>query len=172
MTDFRSPSSSTPPPGCRAEALPPSSTCGSERGVALVIALLAMLLMTALGMALMLVSETESHQWSFVLRLDGAEAKTVTKQQPKATWENLEPNQSYILSEDEPGEAWVEGTFECNVDGVGAGELLGDGDMQLNLQPADDVVCVKHNAELSGTDEDPVDEPGRAFSLYMPAINR
>ena len=32
----------------------------SERGVALVIALLAMLLMTALGMALMLVSETES----------------------------------------------------------------------------------------------------------------
>ena len=48
MTDFRSPSSSTPRPG------------GSERGVALIIALLAMLLMTALGMALMLVSETES----------------------------------------------------------------------------------------------------------------
>jgi Tfp pilus assembly protein PilX len=48
MTDFRSPSSSIPSPG------------GSERGVALVIALLAMLLMTALGMALMLVSETES----------------------------------------------------------------------------------------------------------------
>ncbi len=119
-----------------------------------------------------LVSETESHQWSFVLRLDGAEAKTVTKQQPEATWENLEPNQSYILSEDKPGEAWVEGTFECSVDGVGVGELLGDGDMQLNLQPADDVVCVKHNAELSGTDEDPVDEPGRAFGLYLPAINR
>lgn len=33
---------------------------GSERGVALVIALLAMLLMSALGMALMLVSETET----------------------------------------------------------------------------------------------------------------
>jgi Tfp pilus assembly protein PilX len=33
---------------------------GSERGVALVIALLAMLLMSALGMALMLVSDTES----------------------------------------------------------------------------------------------------------------
>ena len=48
MIDFRSPSSSTSRPG------------GSERGIALVIALLAMLLMTALGMALMLVSETES----------------------------------------------------------------------------------------------------------------
>ena len=38
----------------------PSGPGGSERGVALVIALLAMLLMTALGMALVLVSETES----------------------------------------------------------------------------------------------------------------
>ena len=33
---------------------------GDERGVALIIALLAMTLMTALGMALMLVSETET----------------------------------------------------------------------------------------------------------------
>jgi Tfp pilus assembly protein PilX len=46
--------------------LPPHRTSrpeprgGSERGVALVIALLAMMLMTALGMALMLTSETES----------------------------------------------------------------------------------------------------------------
>ena len=38
-------------PGCR---------LGDERGVALIIALLAMTLMTALGMALMLVSETET----------------------------------------------------------------------------------------------------------------
>ena len=38
----------------------PSGPGGSDRGVALVIALLAMLLMTALGMALVLVSETES----------------------------------------------------------------------------------------------------------------
>jgi Tfp pilus assembly protein PilX len=40
----------------------PSTACAaaSERGVALVIALLAMVLMTALGMALMLVSETET----------------------------------------------------------------------------------------------------------------
>ena len=37
-----------------------ASPGGSERGVALVIALMAMLLMTALGMALMLVSETET----------------------------------------------------------------------------------------------------------------
>ena len=60
MTDYRFPSSATAARARMADALPSSSTCGSERGVALVIALMAMLLMTALGMALMLVSETES----------------------------------------------------------------------------------------------------------------
>lgn len=39
---------------------PRRSSAGSERGVALVIALLAMMLMTALGMALMLTSQTET----------------------------------------------------------------------------------------------------------------
>jgi Tfp pilus assembly protein PilX len=48
-------------PRCSSPVIPrPSRRGGSERGVALVIALLAMLLMTALGMALILVSETES----------------------------------------------------------------------------------------------------------------
>ncbi|MBK5298141.1 MAG: hypothetical protein JJE40_13370 [Vicinamibacteria bacterium] len=47
-------------PCCSSPSTPSPRAGGSERGVALVIALLAMLLMTALGMALVLVSETES----------------------------------------------------------------------------------------------------------------
>ena len=47
-------------PRCSSPSTPSPRSGGSERGVALVIALLAMLLMTALGMALVLVSETES----------------------------------------------------------------------------------------------------------------
>lgn len=46
----------------RSPLIPPAPRArrGGERGVALIIALLAMMLMTALGMALMLVSETEA----------------------------------------------------------------------------------------------------------------
>ena len=50
MTDLR----------CSAPSTPRATPAGSQRGVALIIALLAMVLMTALGMALMLVSETET----------------------------------------------------------------------------------------------------------------
>ena len=45
---------------CCSPSTPPATPAGSERGVALVIALLAMVLMTALGMALMLLTETET----------------------------------------------------------------------------------------------------------------
>jgi Tfp pilus assembly protein PilX len=50
MTDLR----------CSSPSTPRATPAGSQRGVALIIALLAMVLMTALGMALMLVSETET----------------------------------------------------------------------------------------------------------------
>lgn len=50
----------TRPPLPRSPAGGPAPRGGSQSGVALVIALLAMLLMTALGMALILVSDTES----------------------------------------------------------------------------------------------------------------
>jgi Tfp pilus assembly protein PilX len=50
MTDLR----------CSSPSTPRATQAGSQRGVALIIALLAMVLMTALGMALMLVSETET----------------------------------------------------------------------------------------------------------------
>ena len=45
---------------CCSPSTLPATPAGSERGVALIIALMAMVLMTALGMALMLVSETET----------------------------------------------------------------------------------------------------------------
>ena len=60
-----------------------------------------------------IVTQTSLQQWSFVLRLDGGDPKTVTKNQPQAVWENLEPNRIYTLSEDEPGSGWAEGSFEC-----------------------------------------------------------
>ena len=118
------------------------------------------------------VTQTSQQQWSFVLRLDGGDRKTVTNEQPQATWENLEPNRTYTLSEDEPGDGWAEGSFECTVNGVSVGEPLPDGDLQLSVVPGDDVVCVKYNADISGTDLDPMEEPGTVFGLFLPAITR
>ena len=77
------------------------------------------------------VTETTQPHWSFVLRLDGGDPKTVASDQPQAIWDNLEANRTYTLSEDEPGNGWAEGTFECNVNGVSVGEPLPDGDLQL-----------------------------------------
>ena len=118
------------------------------------------------------VIETVLQQWAFVLRLDGGNPKTVTKDQPTVTWENLVANRSYILSEDEPGEGWVEGSFDCKVNGTNVGEPLPDGDIQLSVVPGDDVVCFKNNADISGTDLDPITEPDLLFGLYLPAITR
>ena len=86
-----------------------------------------------------IVTQTSLQQWSFVLRLDGGDPKTVTKNQPQAVWENLEPNRIYTLSEDEPGSGWAEGSFECQVNGVSVGESLPGGDLQLSVVPGDDV---------------------------------
>ena len=118
------------------------------------------------------VTETSLQQWSFVLRLDGGDPKTVTKAQPVATWENLAANRTYTLSEDEPGEGWAEGSFDCKINGVSVGESLPDGDLQLSVVPGDDVVCTKYNADISGTDLDPIAEPGTVFGVYLPAITR
>jgi uncharacterized surface anchored protein len=119
-----------------------------------------------------IVSETETHNWSFVLRLNGANARTVTKDQPTVTWRNLEPNQDYVLSEDNTGASWVEGPFDCSVDGVPLGESLEDGDLRVTLTPGAVVLCRKQNEELSGTDEEPIDEPGGIYDLYLPAVAR
>jgi uncharacterized surface anchored protein len=118
------------------------------------------------------VSQTETHNWSFVLRLDGANARTVTREQPTVTWRNLEPNRDYVLSEDDTGASWVEGPFDCSVDGVEVGQSLQQGDLRLTLEPGAVVLCRKQNEELSGTDEEPIDEPGGLHYLYLPAIVR
>jgi hypothetical protein len=34
------------------------------------------------------------------------------------------------------------------------------------------VLCRKQNEELSGTDEEPIDEPGGIYDLYLPAVAR
>ena len=118
-----------------------------------------------------IVTQTSQQQWSFVLRLDG-DRRTISNEQPQATWENLEPNRTYTLSEDEPGAGWAEGSFECTVNGVSVGEPLPGGDLQLSVVPGDDVACVKYNADISGTDLDPMEEPSTVFGLFLPAITR
>ena len=106
------------------------------------------------------------------MRLDGGDPRTVTKDRHRRLWENLAANRTYTLSEDEPGEGWAEGSFDCKVNGVSVGEPLPDGDIQLSVVPGDDVVCVKFNADISGTDLDPIAEPGTVFGVYLPAITR
>jgi hypothetical protein len=118
------------------------------------------------------VTETKLTSWSFVLRLDGGDPKTVASDQPQAIWSNLEANRTYILSEDEPGLGWAEGTFECSVNGVSVGEPLPDGDLQLRIVPGGDVVCLKYNAEVTVAGLDPIEEPGTVFGVFLPAITR
>jgi hypothetical protein len=119
----------------------------------------------------MLTSSDETAEWAFVMRLTGADARTdartVTNKEPSTTWIDLEPNRSYILSEDEPNTPWIEETFECTIDGVAVGEQLGKEDIQLTLAPADHAICAKYNGLVSsGTELDPVD----TFRIYLPAV--
>jgi hypothetical protein len=118
------------------------------------------------------VSQTTEQQWSFVVRLNGANPKTLTKAQPTAIWENLEPNQSYILSEDDPPVPWTEGAFVCAAAGASTGEEVAEHDMQVTAAANADIACTKYNDEISGTDEEPVDEPGSGYDLFLPAVQR
>jgi hypothetical protein len=116
---------------------------------------------------------SETTDWSFVLRLTGADPRTVTDKQASTTWEDLEPNRSYVLSEDEPGTPWVEGEFACMIGGVAVGEIRGDDDIQLTLRPADHAICAKYNGIVSGgTDLEPMGEPMGSFQLYLPAVRQ
>ncbi len=121
----------------------------------------------------MLTSSDETAGWAFVMRLTGADTRTVTDKAPSTTWSDLEPNRSYVLSEDEPGQPWVEGLFECTIGGVAAGEQRGEDDIALTLRPADHAICAKYNGLVSSeTDLAPVDEPLGGFRLYLPAIGQ
>ncbi|MFN8467092.1 MAG: hypothetical protein U0X20_16170 [Caldilineaceae bacterium] len=119
----------------------------------------------------MLTSSDETVGWAFVMRLTSADPRTVTDKAPSTTWSDLEPNRSYVLSEDEPGLPWVEGQFECTIDGVAVGVRRSEEDIQLTLAPADHAICAKYNGLVSsGTDLDPVDEPAGTFRIYLPAV--
>lgn len=109
------------------------------------------------------VTETASAQWSFILRLDDANAKTVTSAQATVVWENLTPNRSYVLSEDD-AEGWAEGAFTCSSGGVSVGEALAGNNMRLTVAPGADVTCVKVNTDVSGAAAD--------HNLYLPTIRR
>ncbi len=120
-----------------------------------------------------ILTASETTHWSFVLRLTGAEPQTVTDKEASTTWEDLEPNRSYVLSEDEPGTPWVEGEFACAIGGVAVGEIRGDDDIQLTLHPGDHAICAKYNGIVSGgTDLEPVDEPMGSFHLYLPTVRQ
>jgi carbon monoxide dehydrogenase subunit G len=117
------------------------------------------------------VTETQTPEWSFVFKLDGARSQTVTEKQPTATWENLESSRTYVLSEMKPGAPWVEGEFQCRVNGVAVGDRLQNKAIRLTPGPGDHVICVKYNDELTGIDNlEPEDEPQAGFSLYLPSV--
>jgi hypothetical protein len=108
--------------------------------------------------------------WSFVLRLNGGVPKVVTAASPTVTWENLEPNRSYIVSEDEPAAPWVEGEFVCAIGGVGAGETQEGSDIRLVLRPGEHAVCSKYNGQVSGASLELGGEPTGGYTLYLPAV--
>jgi hypothetical protein len=120
-----------------------------------------------------ILTASETSQWSFVMRLTGAEQRTVTDKDASSTWDDLEPNRSYVLSEDEPGAPWVEGEFVCKINGVAVGEAREGNDIELTLHPAEHAICAKYNNQVSGgTDLETVGEPLNSYGLYLPAINR
>jgi hypothetical protein len=44
--------------------------------------------------------------------------------------------------------------------------------MQVTAAANADIACTKYNDEISGTDEEPVDEPGSGYDLFLPAVQR
>jgi len=138
MTEFRSLSPSTS-----------SLSGGSERGVALVIALLAMLLMTALGMALMLVSETESMIGSNYR--DSVEASYVADAGIERVMQDVLsiPDWNAILTSPDNIKAGVTSGF---VDGT-VTPTLADG-RTINLISATNMINCNKTSSCSDTDMD------------------
>jgi hypothetical protein len=120
-----------------------------------------------------MLTATSTSSWAFVFRLSGEEPQTVSSENPGVTWDGLQPNRTYILSEDDPEAPWVEGAFVCTIGGVPAGEEREKTNLAITLRPGDHAICAKYNAKLSGGAAlDPQAEPGRSFELYLPAVRR
>lgn len=119
------------------------------------------------------VTQTNQPTWSFIFRLDGANAQSVSKASPTVTWNNLIPGQTYVLSEDNRSTDWVEGIWECAVNGVPVGELLPSRAISIPVTPGENVVCSKFNTDVSGTNLDPGPEPDTfATHLYLPNVTK
>jgi hypothetical protein len=118
------------------------------------------------------VTKTNEDDWSFVFRLDGDNPRVATKAQPTVTWTNLEPNRTYVLSEDDPGAPWEPGDFICTINGESVGEPAAGKSLSLPVGPGDNVVCLKYNVDISGTNLDPDEEPELTEQIFLPLLNR
>jgi hypothetical protein len=119
-----------------------------------------------------IVTQSATVGWTFLMRLSGVAPKTVTENNPTVTWEDLEPNRSYVLGEDDPGTPWEESEFTCTINNVSVGEVREGKDIELTLSPTDHALCIKYNIERGGTDLELEPEPVGRYGLYLPAVQR
>jgi hypothetical protein len=118
------------------------------------------------------VTKTNEVDWSFVFRLNGANPRVATKAQPTVMWTDLEPNSTYVLSEDEPGAPWEQGEFVCTINGESVGDPAPGKSLSLTVGAGDKVVCLKYNVDISGTNLDPGEEPELTEQIFLPLLNR
>ena len=124
------------------------------------------------------VTLTKENSWAFAFQLttlDGGNPQTrvVSKAEPMTAWNNLTPGVTYYLSEQEPGAPWVEGNFICTLDDQPVGVAEPNGPITLPVNPGDNIVCLKYNVDMSGTDLSESEEPpGLGKRLFMPMLNR
>jgi hypothetical protein len=120
-----------------------------------------------------MLTTTSTSDWAFVFRLSGEGPQTVSSLNPSVTWEDLEPNRTYLLSEDDPEAPWAEGAFTCTIGGSAAGEVREETNLAITLRPGDHAVCAKYNSKLGGESAlDQQAEPGSSFELYLPSVRR
>jgi len=79
--------------------------------------------------------------WSFSFTLDGANQRFATDLSPLVVWDNLAPNQSYTLAEEDPGAPWQLGQIACSIDGVTVADAGPDAGFQINVTPDATVLC-------------------------------
>jgi hypothetical protein len=90
-----------------------------------------------------------TEDWSFVFTLDGEDERVATKAAPTVAWEELIPNRTYTLAEEDAGADWAEGTFACEVNGVPTGDSEpGTAGFQIDVEPGDDVTCSITNTRV------------------------
>jgi hypothetical protein len=90
-----------------------------------------------------------TEDWSFVFTLDGDDERVATNASPTVAWEDLLPNRTYTLAEEDAGADWTEGTFACEVNGAPAGDSEpSTAGFQIDVTPGDDVICSITNTKI------------------------